>query len=222
MSLLEIAEARLKAERKEKRKLKKALRNGLSPPKRARAMESDNSEEEVQVKKKRLKRIRVLEETMYEKEGIPVESLPAKLDNNTVPKSAANTSCDAKNSEVNESGYTDLALLLDDDLDFSAIPDPTPVSMKPPQGQPSNSKFVKKTPVLQSDGSTVKMNLQNGWKMPGNSCYFPQNLPSTLRQAANTNVAASLSKSSHNASGIAQKPNSSVSVASTASKVRCL
>ncbi|XP_034249786.1 uncharacterized protein LOC117650447 [Thrips palmi] len=223
MSLLELAEARLKAERKEKRRLKKALKNGDTAPKRVRALESDESEEEIQVKKKR-KRICVLEETMCEREVTPVKALlpSVKPDKTTESKVVTTMSVveDTKNSKVKEIDDSDLASLFNDDFDFDSIPDPTPAvtTKPPPQAQPSSFKFVKKTPFLQSGGSTVKAIPHNGWKMSGDCSNLTNNLASTSRQAAVSNTTSYVPKGSHNAPDVVQKPVSSAIVAPSENK----
>lgn len=222
MSVLEIAEARLKAKRKEKRRLKKAMKDGKLPPKRNRVSESDESVEEVPLRKKRLKRIRVLEETVCEDRVTPLEAPTIKLVRSPASTAVTETPVAeiARNSASNEMDNADLAQLLDDDLDFSAIPDPTPlpVTMKPQQAQQSSSKFVKKTPMLLSDGSTLKVNPQYTWNVPRNGLHLNNNLPSTSRQAAASNSAPSYPRPSSHVTSVVEKNDVGTGVVSSKSK----
>lgn len=149
MSLLEIAEARLKAERRQKRKLKKAGGSDNQPKKLNNEPESDDSVEELIGKRKRLKRIKIMEETMVEEKQV------------TAPENSFVVPQDVEKRDFEEyrEPVDDLAMLLDDDLDFSAIPDipEIPKSSNPtyeagPSGCKNFSKFVKKTSVMSGDG----------------------------------------------------------------------
>lgn len=141
MSLLEIAEAKLKARRKDKRKRKKNYDTDSSG--------SDDLKVNNLPRGKRLKRIKVCEETILETDGdvqYEKESSP--------PKTLINDSdskCSSNAHQRNDKQSNDLAKLLDeDDIDFTCIPDIMEAAedtFTAPQ-KAISSKFVKKVSLL--------------------------------------------------------------------------
>lgn len=141
MSLLEIAEAKLRARRKDKRKRKKNYDSDSSG--------SDDLKVNNLIRGKRLKRIKMCEETILENdeqdEYVKESSSPKTLINDSDSK------CSSTALERNHKQSNDLAKLLDeDDIDFTFLPDiieAPEASYTEPQ-KPISSKFVKKVSLM--------------------------------------------------------------------------
>ncbi|KAK3915899.1 Fanconi anemia group M protein [Frankliniella fusca] len=215
MSLLELAEARLKAARREKRKLKKASKPNNHPNNARNQRESDDSAEEVGGKRKRLKRIKVMEETIVEDNQPPTpESSPV------VPHS------ENRGSESFQEPVDELAMLLDDDLDFSAIPDvsntsnvsniPSTRNEAGPSVSNNFSKFVKKTSFLNGGGHLKA--LESSKPTSSKEAEVPEAFR-VPKQRDNSKIAASFTSIGH-AISVNSKPASFPSNAAACSDVK--
>lgn len=153
MSLLEIAEAKLKARKRGKNKSKKSLK--YEEKARENSEHSADSEGEIKVKKKRLRRIKVLEESISEDDqAASVSHFKVPTNKDVVERvensKAVNNSMSSRN-EMNQNKNDDLAQLFDDDLDFNVVPEFSTlldnVSEKTVPPKSTNTlKFVKKVP----------------------------------------------------------------------------